>query len=110
MKHSLGILSFALALLCMVGCQQRKALPSPQEDVLYDVECFYARHPDSALQILDTLDIEALSTKERAHFCLLKAQSISLIDFTDPEADSLLQVAEDYFSSHNEKYFEALTY
>ena len=110
MKHSISLLALTLALFCTVGCQQRKTLPSPQEEVLYEVECFYARRPDSALQILDTLDIEALSQKERAHFCLLKAQSISLIDFTDPEADSLLQVAEDYFSSHDEKYFEALTY
>lgn len=47
--------------------------------------------------ILDTLHIEALSQKERAHYCLLKAQAISLIDFTDTEADSLLQMAEFFF-------------
>lgn len=81
-----------------------------RRDVLYQVECFYYTHPDSALQILDTLDVAKLSEKEKTHCCLLKAQAILQIDFGSAVADSLLQVAADYFSRHDDKYFEALTY
>ena len=57
----------------------------PQEDVLYRVESFFAYHPDSVLVILDTLQTEMLSAKERAHYCLLKFKvrdAIALYDIT----------------------------
>lgn len=45
-----------------------------QEDLLYRVESFYQQYPDSAKLILDTLTINVLPEKERAHYCLLKAK------------------------------------
>ena len=39
--------------------------------MLYRVECFYQQNPDSALQILDTLNVSVLSEKERVHYNLL---------------------------------------
>ena len=99
-----------MALLWGFSACQQSTMPTPEEDVLYQVECFYYTHPDSALQILDTLDVAKLSEKEKTHCCLLKAQAILQIDFGSAVADSLLQVAADYFSRHDDKYFEALTY
>lgn len=81
----------------------------PQEDVLYRVESFFAYHPDSALAILDTLQTEMLSAKERAHYCLLKFKVRDAIALYDEESDSLLQVASSYFVGGNDKWFEAET-
>ena len=39
--------------------------------MLYHVECFYQQNPDSAMQILDTLNVDVLSEKERVHYNLL---------------------------------------
>lgn len=110
MKYKIKLLPLAVTLALYVFSCQMPTTFSPQEDVLYQVECLFQNHPDSAIQILDTLNVGALSEKEKAHYCLLKAQTILLMDFGNAEADSLLQVAADYFSRHDEKYFEALTY
>lgn len=99
-----------MALLLGFSACQQPTMPTPEENLLYDIECFHRRQPDSALQILDTLDVARLSDKEKAHCCLLKAQAIQQVDFGSAEADSLLRVAADYFSHHDDKYFEALTY
>lgn len=103
-----------IALLCllfmaMVACDKHPLPISPQEDMLYQVEAFLSQNPDSAMQILDTLDITALSNKEKAHYCLMKVRVRDAKFLYDNETDSLLQVAEKYFVGSNEKYFEALT-
>ncbi len=110
MKRIFKKLSILVALLSGVSACQQHHIPTPEEDQLYQVECFYYNHPDSAMQILDTLVVEKLSEKEKAHFCLLKAQTILQMDFSNAEADSLLNVAAAYFSRHDDEYFEALTY
>jgi DNA-binding CsgD family transcriptional regulator len=110
MKRIFKASTLFMALLWGFSACQQSTMPTPEEDVLYQVECFYYTHPDSALQILDTLDVAKLSEKEKTHCCLLKAQAILQIDFGSAVADSLLQVAADYFSRHDDKYFEALTY
>ena len=110
MKRFFKTLSFLVALLSGFSTCQQHHVPTLEEDLLYRVECFYYTHPDSALRILDTLDVALLSEKEKAHFCLLKAQTILQMDFGNAEADSLLNVAAAYFSRHDDKYYEALTY
>ncbi len=110
MKRFFKTLSFLVALLSGFSTCQQHHVPTLEEDLLYRVECFYYTHPDSALRILDTLDVALLSEKEKAHFCLLKAQTILQMDFGNAEADSLLNVAAANFSRHDDKYFEALTY
>ncbi|MCQ2303340.1 MAG: hypothetical protein MJZ94_12055, partial [Bacteroidales bacterium] len=67
LKHL--ILSFAV-FAALFSCTRTDA-PLPEEDMLYRVECFYQQNPDSALQILDTLNVSVLSEKELAHYNLL---------------------------------------
>lgn len=62
------------------------------------------------MQILDTLNIDMLSEKERAHYCLLKVGIRDMFHLYDDKTDSLMQVAENYFIGSKEKYFEAETY
>ncbi len=110
MKRFFKTLSILVALLSGFSACQQHHVPTPEEDMLYRVECFYYIRPDSALQILDTLDVEIMSEKEKAHFYLLKAQTILQMNFGSTEVDSLLNVAAANFSRHDDKYFEALTY
>ena len=73
----------------LAACAKHEA-PPPEEDMLYRVECFYPNNPDSAMQILDTLNLSALSEKERAHYCLVRMWVKELKDQYDSEVDSLL--------------------
>lgn len=98
-----------LFVLTFASCN-KPTVPNPQEDILYQVENFFSQKLDSALQILDTLNIEVLSEKERAHYCLLKVRTRDALFLNDAETDSLSQVAKDYFIGGKDKYFEAMTY
>lgn len=101
-----------LFLLLALGACNNKRLETtscPQEDVLYQVEGFFSQKPDSVLQILDTLNIEVLSEKERAHYCLQKVKVRDALFLYDNETDSLLQMAEDYFVGSKDKWLEAQT-
>ena len=93
----------------LAACAKHK-VPPPEEDMLYRVECFYPNNPDSAMQLLDTLDVSVLSEKERAHYCLVRMWVKELLDQYDSEVDSLLQVAEDYFVGSQDKYYETMTF
>lgn len=102
-----------IGLLILVGVMAacvRHEVPPMEEDMLYRVECFYQQNPDSAMRILDTLNVEVLSEQERAHYCLLKALLIGNEKRYDAEFDSLLQVAEAHFVGGKDKYHEAWTY
>lgn len=102
---------FSLLLVC-ISCQTptREAKSCPQEDMLYRLDYYIATEPDSVLQILDTLDVDLLSEKEQAHYCLMKAKVRDMLFLYDAETDSLLQVAENYFVGGKNKYMEADTY
>lgn len=111
MKHKIKTLAFAVALLLGLGVCQRHEVAAPsQEDALYQVECLYQNHRDSARQILDTLNVATLSEREKAHYCLLELAVNNRFDHFDDEADSLLQVAENHFIGSEDKYYEAKTY
>ena len=99
-------------LLVLTACHgpQREAKPCQQEDILYQLGYFVATKPDSVMQILDTLNIDILSKKERAHYYLIKLGVRDRLYLYDNVTDSLLQVAENYFIGSTEKYFEAETY
>ena len=97
-----------IGLMVFVGCDEH--IVPQEEDMLYRVECFLQQKPDSASQILDTLNLSVLSEMERAHYCLLRAKVKDAIGQNDAEADSLLQVAENHFIGSKEKYYEATTY
>ena len=107
MKRFFAILPFFALLLLATSCE--KHIP-PQEDLLYEIELLYQPHPDSAMRILDTLNVSLLSEKERAHYCLLRARTNQISLKFNAETDSLLNEAENYYANSNEYYFAALTY
>lgn len=102
------LLLIVLLVIVFASCN-KPTTPTPQEDVLYQVEGYFGQKPDSVLQILDTLNVHVLSEKERAHYCLLKVKVRDAFFLYDNETDSLLQVAENYFIGGNDKWFEAET-
>lgn len=96
-------------LLCafLASCTRSDSFSS--EDMLYEVEGFYQTNPGKALKILDNFDVSALSEKEQAHYCLLRAKVYDAHFRHNNEMDSLLKVAENYFVGGDDKYFEAVT-
>lgn len=101
--HIILILLYTL----LSGC--RTQAPTSSEDMLYEVEGFYQTNPGKALKNLDNFDVSALSEKEQAHYCLLRAKVYDAHFRHNNEMDSLLKVAENYFVGGNDKYFEAVT-
>jgi DNA-binding CsgD family transcriptional regulator len=111
MKRIFKILGLIFALLSGLSCCRQPAVtPPPQEDLLYQVECFSLTYPDSAARILDTLDMTVLSEKEKAHCCLLKIKTLRLLDHYDASVDSMMQIIEKQFVGSDDKYYEAKTY
>lgn len=110
-RHCITGLFWVVLANLLVSCHspQREATSCPQEDVLYQLTFYGAIKPDSAMQILDTLNVDMLSKKERAHYCLLKVMVRDRLFKYDNETDSLLQVAENYFIGGEDKYFESMT-
>lgn len=96
-------------LLCafLASCTRSDSFSS--EDMLYEVEGFYQTNPGKALKILDNFDVSALSEKEQAHYCLLRAKVYDVHFQHNNEMDSLLKVAENCFVGGDDKYFEAVT-
>lgn len=107
MKPWLHIL---LAFFLLVTCTKHNTPPPPEEDMLYRVECFHQKRPDSAFRALDTLDVSVLSKKERAHYCLLLSRTMTQLYMDQTVIDSLIDEAENYYSGSDEKYYEAMTY
>lgn len=107
MKRMSSIIAI-LALLFWVGCNSVQKQPCPQEDILYQVEsCLISTDPDSAGRVLDTLNIQALSKKEKAHYCYLLVKVNDFHMQYDDRTDSLLQEAADYFVGSSDKHYEA---
>ncbi len=106
----LFFIGFLFLFFVMIACSKQETPPPHEEDMLYRVECFYQKRPDSAFRALDTLDVSVLSKKERAHYCLLLARTMSHLYMNQTVIDSLLDEAEDYYSGSDEKYYEAMTY
>ena len=102
-------LRFLVVLALFSACQQ-PTLPPPQEDLLYQIECFSATNSDSAARILDTLNVGDLSEKEKAHYYLLKIKVCRLLDHYDASVDSILYIVEKQFVGGDDKYYEAKTY
>ena len=90
----IGLLFFVVL---MAACSKHETPPSPEEDMLYRVECFLQQKPDDAMQILDTLNVSVLSNQEQAHYSLLRALLINNKKRFGAELDSLSQVACNQF-------------
>lgn len=98
-----------ILLLLYVACAKQSIVPPPQEETLYQLEGCFPQKLDSIIQVLDTMNVEVLSEKERAHYCLLKVWTRDALFFYDSITDSLLKVAEDCFVGGKDKWFEAQT-
>lgn len=99
-----------MVVLALFSACQQPTLPPPQEDLLYQIECFSATNSDSAARILDTMNVSALSEKEKAHYFLLKTKVCRLLDHYDVSVDSILYIVEKQFVGGDDKYYEAKAY
>lgn len=92
MKYLLPIL-FAF---CFLSCQRQ----SDNWEKICDIENYIESRPDSALAVLEAIDIEKLSSdEERAKYSLYMSMALdkNYIDKTDFE---ILQPAIDYYENH----------
>ncbi len=105
-----GKIWFLLMAVALIGCDNTQTPSSPEEEALYELECTIARRPTEVKQALDTLNLDALSKKELAHYCLLKTMVNDVFFDYSEQTDSLLQVAQQFFISGSDPYFEAKTY
>ena len=101
---------FFLVVVLLIACAKHNTPPPEEEDMLYRVECFHQKRPDSAFRVLDTLDVSVLSKKERAHYCLLLARTMAILYMDQTVIDSLIDEAEHYYSGSDDKYYEAMAY
>ena len=109
MKQFIGILFIIVFfVLALLSCSKPQERHCAQEDILYQVECcLLPSHLDSAERVLDTLNTQVLSKKERAHYCFLLVKIKDVRMQYDDLTDSLLKEAEDYFVGSSNKYYEA---
>lgn len=69
-------------------------------DTLQNSERLVEESPDSARILIDSINPEKLSSKERAHYTLLDVQTRHKLFMPLPESDSLISISEKYLSSH----------
>lgn len=95
-----------ILLICIiVGCTPRST-----KSTLNDVDSYIMERPDSALQVIESMDRSLLKTeRSRAHHALLHAMALdkNYIDVTD---DSIAQVAVDYYSRRGPEKSKARAY
>ena len=104
MKRFLAYMfSVAIILLC--------TLCSTDKGKLEDIETYINERPDSALQVLQSIDISSLTSNEVNHYHLLLAQAKDkcYIDETD---DSIMLGVVDHYKSKSDfiKLFKAYYY
>lgn len=98
-------IAFILLALCMVACGQH----SKHWETLTQVEAFMEERPDSALIVLQGIDIEELASKEeKAKHALLLSMALdkNVIDRTDFE---ILHPAIDYYKNNGSPTEQMLT-
>ena len=81
----------------LVGCSSQS---SRYDRRLVDADSVLRHHPDSALQLLDALDANALSSQaDRAYHALLLSQA-RYRTYCRATSDSLINIALDYYQRH----------
>lgn len=94
-----------LFIITLSGCTPRSIIST-----LDDVDTYIMERPDSALQVIESMDRSLLKTeRSRAHHALLHAMALdkNYIDVTD---DSIAQVAVDYYSRRGPEKSKARSY
>ena len=103
MKRLLFILVFALA---FVSCNRH----SEHWNTLSNVESYIVEHPDSALIVLEQIDISELSSKEeRAKHALLLSMALDK-NYVDKTDFNVLQPAIDYYEDNGSATEKFQTY
>ncbi len=105
MTHPAKIILYAAILLVLCGCRQR----SDSMKLLDKAEGIMETAPDSALALLDGMDMAARGTEaEKARYALLRSMALdkNYIDVTD---DSLISIAHDYYDGRNDTYHRMLS-
>lgn len=96
MRHTLLVI-ISIAALCIAACSRQ------YDPRLIAAESAMTEHPDSALAMLNAIDRSSVtSDRDRALYALLMSQALdkNFIYVTD---DSLISIAYDYYSSHDDK-------
>ena len=97
-RHIYRFIAAVLAAITIVSCDD--ARKSETFRMLEDVDSYIETRPDSALAVLEGIDVEALgSREEKAKYALLMSMALdkNYIDRTDFE---VLQPAIDYYEDH----------
>ena len=97
-KHIYRLVAAVLAAITIVSCNG--ARKSETFRVLEDVDSYIEARPDSALAVLEGIDVEDLgSREEKAKYALLMSMALdkNYVDRTDFE---VLQPAIDYYENH----------
>ena len=95
-------LIFTSIVFLFSGCIQRSV-----RSALYDVESYIMDRPDSALAVLESMDMDQIKSKrDIAHHALLHAMALDK-NYIDVDDDSLARIAVDYFSRKGPKKYEA---
>lgn len=95
-----------ILLICIiVGCTPRSTIST-----LNDVDSYIMERPDSALQVIESMDRSLLKTeRSRAHHALLHAMALDK-NYIDVTEDSIAQVAVDYYSRRGPEKSKARAY
>ena len=103
MKQLLFILAFALT---FVSCNRH----SEHWNTLSNVESYIVEHPDSALIVLEQIDVSELSSKEeRAKLALLLSMALDK-NYVDKTDFNVLQPAIDYYEDNGSTTEKFQTY
>lgn len=85
----------ALSSILVIGCSRNPKA----EALLNSAEELTGQNPDSALRILDSVDVENLTRKQQMRYYLVhaSAQNKAYIPFT---SDSIMKEVVEYYDSH----------
>ena len=106
MKSGIRILTIALSLLITFSCRNIEKV----EEQMHTASGYMEQHPELALELLDSIDCEMLSTrKAQARHALLYSMALDK-NYIDVTNDSILSPAIKYYKNHGTADDKLLTY
>lgn len=99
-------LLFSAWILLFIAC----SLEKQTNPLLLKAESLLEEHPDSALQLLQSLPMQELSRKECARYALILAHATDKSEKSLFPCDSLLEIALDYYDKTEKERATALLY
>lgn len=96
MKRYFYILTTGVILLALQGCKNTKDV----EAELHKADVYMDEHPELALDALESIDIDALTTQEtQAKYALLYSMALDK-NYIDVTNDSIIAPAATYYTNH----------